>query len=108
MKMRHYLNGNWKFSYAVNPESRSEDFYQTEFDCKSWKNIYVPGHIQLQGYGQPQYVNTQYPWDGIHQILPPEIPQNDNPVGSYAKHFEIPNHMENQSEIGRASCRKSV
>jgi len=97
MKMRHYLNGNWKFSYAVNPESRSEDFYQTEFDCKSWKNIYVPGHIQLQGYGQPQYVNTQYPWDGIHQILPPEIPQNDNPVGSYAKHFEIPNHMENQS-----------
>ncbi|MGG5254421.1 glycoside hydrolase family 2 TIM barrel-domain containing protein [Neobacillus sp. SM06] len=96
MAMRYELNGNWKFHYAVNPANRPEEFYQSDFDCSYWGNITVPGHIQLQGYGQPQYVNTQYPWDGHHEIRPPEIPLDDNPVGSYVKHFVLPEQMENQ------------
>ncbi|PWU02347.1 MAG: beta-galactosidase [Bacteroidetes bacterium] len=94
MKMRHDLNGNWKFNYAVNPASRPEDFYQPDFDCSSWGNISVPGHIQLQGYGKPQYVNTMYPWDGHNEIRPPEIPTDHNPVGSYVKTFNLPENMQ--------------
>jgi beta-galactosidase len=96
MNMRHDLNGEWKFSYSVNPNSRPEPFYKLDFACDGWGDITVPGHIQLQGYGSPQYVNTMYPWDGHNDIRPPEIPTDHNPVGSYVKYFTIPEHMENK------------
>ncbi|WP_409300912.1 glycoside hydrolase family 2 TIM barrel-domain containing protein [Peribacillus sp. SCS-155] len=94
MSMRHSLNGEWKFHYSVNPDVRPADFFKTEFQCGGWGNITVPGHIQLQGHGQPQYVNTIYPWDGHNDIRPPEIPQDKNPVGSYVKYFTLPTKME--------------
>ncbi|MEH7094913.1 glycoside hydrolase family 2 TIM barrel-domain containing protein [Neobacillus vireti] len=94
MKLRHSLNGDWKFHYAVNPDNRPADFYKLDFNVAGWGNITVPGHIQLQGYGQPQYVNTMYPWDGHNEIRPPEIPTDHNPVGSYVKTFTVPANME--------------
>lgn len=93
MPWRHSLNGSWKFSYAARPEERIEPFYRTDFDCGHWDEIQVPGHIQLQGYGKPQYVNTMYPWDGLEPIRPPEIPRKHNPVGSYVKGFDLPDNM---------------
>ncbi|OIK16536.1 beta-galactosidase [Bacillus sp. MUM 116] len=96
MAMRHDLNGNWKFYYAVNPAARPEPFYMQDFDCSGWSDITVPGHIQLQGYGKPQYVNTMYPWDGHNEIRPPEVPMDDNPVGSYVKMFHLPDAMKNK------------
>src|SRR5699024_10960969 len=60
MRYREYLNGTWKFSYAQHPDLRMKDFYETEMYCSHWDDIQVPGHIQLQGYGKPQYVNTMY------------------------------------------------
>lgn len=96
MKWRHDLNGTWKFSYSVNPDNRPKDFYKAEFNCYGWGDISVPGHIQLQGYGKPQYVNTMYPWDGHNNIRPPEIPMDHNPVGSYVKFFNVPVNMQNK------------
>ncbi|MFL6560797.1 MAG: glycoside hydrolase family 2 TIM barrel-domain containing protein [Bacillus sp. (in: firmicutes)] len=96
MAMRHDLNGNWKFNYSVNPDNRPENFYQLDFNCSGWGYINVPGHIQLQGHGKPQYVNTMYPWDGLNEIRPPEIPQDHNPVGSYVRMFTVPQNMENK------------
>jgi beta-galactosidase len=96
MAMRYSLNGNWKFNYAVNPDSRPLSFYQLDYPCSGWGNIHVPGHIQLQGYGKPQYVNTMYPWDGHNEIRPPEIPMDHNPVGSYIKYFTLPENMKNK------------
>ncbi|WP_299093234.1 glycoside hydrolase family 2 TIM barrel-domain containing protein [uncultured Metabacillus sp.] len=96
MKWRHSLNGSWKFSYAVSPETRAKSFYQADFDCSGWDTIQVPGHIQLQGYGNPQYVNTMYPWDGVTHVRPPEIPESFNPVGSYVKTFTVPSNMVNK------------
>jgi beta-galactosidase len=96
MAMRHELNGNWKFNYSMNPDNRPERFYQADFNCSGWGDIKVPGHIQLQGYGLPQYVNTMYPWDGHNDIRPPEIPTDHNPVGSYVKTFYVPNQMKNK------------
>ncbi|MEH6991856.1 glycoside hydrolase family 2 TIM barrel-domain containing protein [Neobacillus drentensis] len=96
MKMRHDLNGNWKFFYSINPDHRPVRFYENGYPCSSWGDISVPGHIQLQGYGQPQYVNTMYPWDGHNDIRPPEIPTDHNPVGSYVKFFNVPTNIENK------------
>lgn len=90
MALRRSLNGDWKFSYAVNAAARVQDFYKADYDTRGWGDIQVPGHIQLQGYGRPQYVNTMYPWDGLDAVRPPEIPVSSNTVGSYVKMFEVP------------------
>lgn len=87
---RYSLNGKWQFSYAKNLQSRIVDFYKLEYDASDWDTIQVPGHIQLQGYDKPHYVNTMYPWDGHRAILPPQIPTDFNPVGSYIKSFVVP------------------
>lgn len=96
MPMRCGLNGNWKFYYSNNTETRPEKFYQLDFNCTSWGDIQVPGHIQLQGYGKPQYVNTMYPWDGVQSIRPPEVPKDVNPVGSYVGYFDLPENMRDR------------
>lgn len=97
MRMRHELNGRWKFHYSINPAHRPDKFFEKDFPCGGWGDISVPGHIQLQGYGQPQYVNTMYPWDGHDELRPPQIPTDDNPVGSYVKYFNVPDSMKNKS-----------
>jgi len=90
------LNGIWKFSYAPNIALAPKDFFSPDFDCKCWDDIKVPGHIQMQGYDKPQYVNVQWPWDGLNDIEPGEIPEDFNPVASYVKHFTIPEQMRGE------------
>ena len=87
--LRQSLNGIWKFSYSEHPDKRPADFYKNDFDVTSFDKIRVPGHIQIQGYDKPQYVNTQYPWEGHEQLVPPQIPKKRNPVGSYVKFFDV-------------------
>lgn len=87
-KLRQCLNGQWDFFYSENLESRPEDFYKENYDLGKFNKITVPGHIELQGYGKPQYVNTQYPWEGKEQLIPPAIPKKI-PVGSYVKFFDV-------------------
>lgn len=91
--LRQSLNGLWKFSYSEKPSERPADFYRNDFDVSSFDEIKVPGHIQLQGYDKPQYVNTQYSWEGQEQLVPPQIPQKSNPVGSYVKFFDVDNTL---------------
>ena len=88
-QLKQSLNGTWKFNYCEHPDNRPADFYMVDFDVTSFDEIKVPGHIQLQGYDKPQYMNTQYPWEGQEKLLPPQIPQKRNPVGSYVKFFDI-------------------
>ena len=58
--------------------------------------IRVPGHIELQGYGQLQYTNTLYPWDGRSCLRPPQVDWNDDPVGSYVKEFDLDESLRGQ------------
>lgn len=84
------LNGSWKFAWAENADSRIADFYKSDYDCASWKEIQVPGHWQLQGYDYPQYTNVRYPWSDREDIKPPFAPTAYNPVGSYVRTFTVP------------------
>lgn len=88
------LNGLWKFHYARNYNSAIQGFETEEYNCRNWEDIRVPAHIQMEGYDVPQYANTQYPWEGHEEIQPGEIPENFNPVASYVKYFEVPEHMK--------------
>ena len=91
--LRQSLNGTWKFAYNEHPDNRPSDFYKNDFDVTNFDEITVPGHIQLQGYDKPQYVNTQYPWEGQESLIPPQIPQKRNPVGSYVKFFDMDENL---------------
>ncbi|MFV0441283.1 MAG: glycoside hydrolase family 2 TIM barrel-domain containing protein [Lachnospirales bacterium] len=96
------LNGTWKFNFLKSLEEvKSElDFVNLGFDLEKWDNIKVPAHIELSGYEQPKYVNTMYPWDGIEDILPPEIPSKINRFGLYSKVIDVDeSFLENCSYI---------
>ncbi len=84
------LNGLWKFAFSERLDKRPIGFEAECYDVSGWDTIRVPGHIQTQGYGQLQYVNVQYPWDGLEQLEPPEFPSEYNPVGSYVCFFDKP------------------
>ena len=91
---RYDLNGLWKFHYAKNYQSTIPGFEKEEYCCKSWDDIRVPAHIQMEGYDAPQYANTQYPWEGREELRTGEIPSWFNPVASYVKYFEVPENMK--------------
>ncbi len=86
---KQMLNGRWKFFYSERPEDRPADFFRPGFSPADFGEITVPGHIELQGYGKPQYVNMQYPWEGKEELVPPAIPRRHNPVGSYLTYFNL-------------------
>ena len=93
---RMSLNGLWKFDYAKNMDLAMEGFESLDCNCKEWDEIRVPAHIQMEGYGNPHYTNTTYPWEAIEKIKPGEIPVKFNPVASYVKYFTIPEEMKGQ------------
>ncbi len=86
---KQLLNGNWLFDYATNYSNTKPIEYYYTVPLNLLSGIKVPGHMQLQGYDTPKYVNTQYPWDGLENIKPPEIPEKFNPVGTYVKVFDM-------------------
>ena len=90
---RFSLNGDWFFHYAERYEGAVPGFFAPDADCRGWDVIPVPSHMQMQGYGRPQYVNTQYPWDGWEDVKPGEVPERFNPVGSYVRYFTLPERL---------------
>lgn len=94
--LRKKLNGIWKFHYAANPDLCIRDFYRRDYDATGWEQIRVPAHIQMEGYGIPQYVNTQFPWDGSERIAPGEIPTEFNPTAEYLLDFTVPEAWSGQ------------
>ena len=92
--LRQSLDGSWRFAYSPCPAARPADFWQADASLDGFGAIAVPGHIEMQGYGQIQYINTMYPWDGRHFLRPPQIPWDDTPVGSYVRTFTLDPALE--------------
>ena len=95
MPWRYCLNGSWEFNYSSTIDERPIGFEKVDFDSLHFGSIDVPGHVELQGHGNPQYVNTQFPWDGREDVLPPDVPTKFNPTSSYVKYFELPDGWDN-------------
>ncbi|OQD83476.1 hypothetical protein PENANT_c016G05117 [Penicillium antarcticum] len=77
------LNGSWEFKMTRSPWEAPEP---TEGSSEEdWSSINVPGHWQLQGWGKPNYTNTQFPIP----VCPPFVP-TENPTGTYRRKFQIP------------------
>ena len=84
------LDGIWKFRWFDNYEAdQAGNFVATGFDDSSWGTMPVPGIWELNGYGDPIYVNHGYPWQGHFQHNPPFVPTEHNHLGQYRRHFTL-------------------
>lgn len=99
------LDGQWKFHWSKDPDSRPVDFYRNDYDVSEWVTIKVPGNWQLQGYGKPIYVNMQYPFHRDRPSVTGE-PAKDwyaydhrNPVGSYVTFIDVTQEMLDKNLI---------
>ena len=96
------LNGEWKFNWAPDPDSRPADFYKTSFDVSNWDGISIPSNWQIHGYGVPLYTNTIYPFKKDPPFVmgtPPTHYTNynaRNPVGSYRRTFVVPSNWKDR------------
>ena len=84
------LNGIWNFNWVKDADARPTDFYRTDYNDKGWGQMKVPGVWEMNGYGDPIYVNVGYAWRNQYKNNPPFVPIENNHVGSYRKEIIIP------------------
>ena len=84
------LNGNWKFNWVRDADQRPTDFFRVGYNDKGWNDMPVPGLWELNGYGDPVYLNVGYAWRGWFKNDPPHVPVEQNHVGSYRRTVDIP------------------
>lgn len=84
------MNGSWKFFWVKNADQRPTDFWRVGYNDKGWDDMKVPAVWELNGYGDPIYVNIGYPWRNQYKNNPPHVPTEKNHVGSYRREFVIP------------------
>ena len=103
------LNGNWAFDWVEKPADKPIDFHKVGFDDSSWKSIEVPSCWERKGYGHP-YHGSLINRFRSEELVIPNVPINDNPVGSYRKSFTVPSNCYHQSQLyeKRLADRKSV
>ena len=109
------LNGTWKFHYTENFSQRPmKDFYNMQYDAQAWNDIQVPGNWEIQGFGTPIYVNTTYEFTSPghppywNKPVPPLVPEEFNPTGTYRKEFDIPQSWDGQEIILSADATKGA
>ena len=84
------LNGQWKFNWVRHADARPADFWKPGYNDRAWDTMPVPGVWELNGYGDPLYVNVGYPWREQYQNNPPQVPTEENHVGSYRRTVTVP------------------
>ncbi|NQX42055.1 beta-galactosidase [Pedobacter steynii] len=107
------LNGQWRFNWVQDPRKRPEEFYKTTFDDTKWDNFKVPANWETNGYGLPIYVNQPYEFAGRKntgsRMNPPfDIPEDNNPVGSYRKKFNLPQNWDGRQVFIHLGAVKSA
>lgn len=106
------LNGQWKFNWAPDPDSRPVDFHKPSYDVSGWDEIAVPSNWNVLGirdglkYGVPIYCNQPVifqhsvavdDWRGGVMREPPTdwvTYKHRNEVGSHRRSFTIDEHWE--------------
>lgn len=108
------LEGTWKFKWVADADQRPTDFYKADYDDSAWKTMQVPGIWELNGYGDPEYVNVGFGWRYMfnsedyfkgfkkeykvtNDSLP--VPITDNHVGSYRRIIELPANWDGKQVV---------
>ena len=93
------IEGDWRFQWVKNADERPTDFFRTDYDDAAWKTMPMPGNWELNGYGDPEYVNIGFAWRGHFKNNPPQVPTKDNHVGSYRRTIRIPDSWDGRQVI---------
>ena len=102
------LNGTWKFKYHDTQAGMDPLIGQTTAEqAQDWADIKVPGNWEVQGFGIPVYVNTDFEFMTWNP-KPPFIPE-ENPTGVYFRTFEVPEAWEGrQVYLNLAGAKSGV
>lgn len=102
------LNGDWRFSWVADSNLRPTDCFAIEYDDSGWDWLKVPAMWELNGYGDPIYLNTGYAWENQFKNNPPHLPVEGNAVGTYRRQIVVPQSWSGRrvvAHIGSAtSC----
>ena len=85
------LNGMWNIKWVKTVAERPgrDAFWGDDVDVSAWNTIKVPSCLEMEGYGDPLYINVNYPFKNN----PPMIEMKDgllNSVASYRRDFDMP------------------
>lgn len=92
------LNGTWNLKWSHLDDDLNmpgEDFYGDDVDASGWDKMVVPGCLEMHGFGDPLYINVEYPFADN----PPYIKMRNglpNSVGSYRRDFTLPEGWEEE------------
>ena len=93
------LHGIWKFNWVENSCDRPVDYYKVDYDDRGWGTIPLPGIWELNGYGDPLYLNVGYAWRNFFKNDPPHVPVFQNHVGTYRGTVEIPEGWNGDKDV---------
>ena len=85
------LNGVWNLNWVETVAERpgKDKFWGDDVDVSSWDKINVPSCLEMNGYGDPLYINVEYAFNNN----PPMIEMKSgllNSVASYRRDFDLP------------------
>ena len=91
------LNGTWNLNWVESVAQRpgKETFWGDDVDVSSWDKINVPSCLEMNGYGDPLYINVEYAFNNN----PPMIEMKSgllNSVASYRRDFDLPAEWNNK------------
>ncbi len=105
------LNGHWDFYWQQGSQQMLDNFYRTDYQmtdgeensifakANKWTQIPVPGNWELNGFGDPIYLNIGYMWRGRAKNNPPFVPIEDNHQGYYRRWVNVPAEWKGQEII---------
>lgn len=108
------LKGAWKFNWVPNADQRPTDFYKTDYDDSSWKTMQVPAIWEVNGYGDPEYVNSGFAWTYMfnennyakgfkkeYKVTADSVPVpiTDNHVGTYRRTIDVPANWDGKQVV---------
>lgn len=106
------IEGEWNFAWfkhATNP--RPAEFFSTKYDDSKWGKMPVPGLWELNGYGDPVYLNIGYAWDNQFEDCPPFVPAFKNHIGLYRNYIDVPSEWRGKQifiHIGSATSNLTL
>lgn len=78
------LDGTWRYFYMKEYDEACLHYIEPSVSIKSLKNVSLPCELEMEGIGEkPQYVNTQYPWDGKEHLNPGQVPSDNQCCAFY-------------------------
>ena len=85
------LNGEWNIKWVETIAERpgKDAFWGDDVDVSAWNKIKVPSCLEMEGYGDPLYINVNYPFKNNPPLIEMKY-DLPNSVASYRREFDVP------------------